>query len=184
MNITTPQELKDKIERNRYAMFTFPMLDVTVRHRKPDLLKLSLKQSLPSVMAEAVIEAYKSFTSGSQDDYKAKVDAKMKNFTADESLLEELSTKGYTLLSELCISHKILDVKESDPDNNLLAWSDIPEQDSIAFVMHLLMLAQESQTADGGETSAQEVETFPSSKRKSKRTVSSDSGEDVRDTSE
>lgn len=166
--ITTADELRNKIESKRYETFTLPTLDVTVKHRKPDLLKLSFNKHLPGALADLVIASYKAVAGGT-DAETLKEQAKNAKVDVDDTFLRELSDKGYTLLSELVISHKILNVEESDPENLLISWNDIPEEDSIAFLMHLLNKAQTAETADGGEISMKEIEDFPDGGRGTKR---------------
>lgn len=175
MNITTGQELRDKIEAKRYDTFTFPILEITIKYRKPDLLKLSLSNALPGAMADAVISAYKEAMSGADmEEYKTKLESKKPE--ADENLVKDIASKGFTLLGQLCVSHKIMDVQESDPDNNLIAFSDIPEEDAIAFLLNLLNKAQNAKTETGGEVSVDEITTFSDSGRVSKRNSVSKNG--------
>ncbi len=174
-NITSAAELREKIQSKRYDTFTFPVLEITVKYRKPDLLKLSFNKSLPGAIADAVIGSYKEAMSGvDPEEYKKRLAANKTE--ADEDLVRDMSTKGYILLSELCTSHKIMDVPESDPENGLIAWSDIPEEDSIAFILNLLNKAQVSTTAQGGEISTEEIIDFPDSPKVPKRDTARKSG--------
>jgi hypothetical protein len=168
-NITNAAQLREKLTK-RYDTFTLPVLDITVKYRRPDLLKLSFDKALPAALADVVIDSYKSIAGGmSESDFKKKVaDTQLK---ADDTFLRELSTKGYDLLSKLVVSHKIMNVEESDPDNLLISWNDIPEEDSIAFLVNLLNKAQTAETQDGGEISYEEVKTFPDGRGKSKRST-------------
>lgn len=171
-NITTGQELRDKIEAKRYDTFTFPVLEITIKYRKPDLLKLSLTNSLPAAMADAVITGYQEVMSGTDPTaYKDKVQDKKVDVSVD--LVKDVSNKSYVLLSELCVSHKILDVPLSDTDNNLIAWCDIPEEDAIAFLVNLINKAQVAQTTSGGEISSGEIVEFPDGKPMPKRNSTS-----------
>jgi hypothetical protein len=168
--ITTADELQSKLDANRYSFFTFPVLDITVKYRNPDLLKLSFNKTLPAAMADVIIGAYKALAGGESEESFAKR-AKEKQITASEEYLQELSTKGYVLLSELVVSHRIADVQQSDTSNNLISWNDIPEEDAIAFVVNLVDKAQEIKTKGGGKTTSSEVETFPDGARSKKRSV-------------
>lgn len=167
MQVTSAAEMQQKIEERRYAYFVLPSLDVTIKYRKPDLLKLSFNNSLPSMMAESVIAAYRANVEGHAESYLTEL--KEKRITADDTLLKELSEKGYELLKELCSSHKILNVPQSDFENNIISWLDIPEEDAIAFLINLLEKAQKIATAQGGEVSADDITTFPDGKRGGKR---------------
>lgn len=176
--VTSGQALRDKIESKRYEYFTFPVLEITVKYRKPDLLKLSFNNSLPAVLADAVIDAYKESVNGTDAaEYREKI--KNKNLEADNDIVKDLRDKGYKLLEDLVTSHRILNVPESDLDNNIISWDDVPENDALAFVFHLMNKAQEVDT-EGGTVSANDIETFPNRQRKSKRNLASASGEAVR----
>lgn len=168
MNITSADELRQKIEEKRYDYFTFPVLDITIKYRKPDLLKLSFNNSLPSALAAIVINSYKEAVGGTDmEEYQKK--HKDQKLEADDDLVKDLDTKGYILLSELAVSHRFLDVEQSDPENNLIAWKDVPEEDAIAFLLNLINKAQVAKTATGGEVSGSDIASFPDSKRVSKR---------------
>lgn len=172
---TAAEELREKIESKRYDTFTLPTLEITVKYRKPDLLKLSYDKALPAALADIVIDSYKSVAAGiDQDVIKKK--AETAKLEADDTFLKELSSKGYNLLSVLVVSHKIMDVAESDPENLLISWQDIPEEDSIAFLIHLLNKAQTGKTAEGGEVSYEEIKEFPDSKRSTKRSTAGKNG--------
>lgn len=173
--ITTADELREKIEAKRYDTFTLPVLEITVKYRKPDLLKLSFDKALPAALADMVIDAYKDIASG-VDEATFRDKASTTKLDADDTFLKELSSKGYVLLSELVVSHKIMDVAESDPDNLLISWHDIPEEDSIAFLVNLLNKAQVGQTKDGGEISYEEVQNFPDGGRGTKRRTAGKNG--------
>lgn len=178
-NVTTAETLAEKIERVQGNYFTLPILDVTIKYRRPDLLKLSLNNELPAVMAAAVIDSYKQAVGGADlQAYQDKI--KDKKIDANEGLLEDLSKKGYDLLKNLCVSHKIWDVEESDPANNLIAWKDVPEEDAMAFLVHLINSIQNIKTNDGGEVTLDDLTTFPDSKRKSQRGNARTHGEAVR----
>lgn len=166
--ITTASELRDKIQSKRYDTFTLPVLDITVQYRKPDLLKLSFDKALPAALADVVIDAYKDIANG-VDEATFKKKAASTKLNTDETFLKELSSKGYVLLSELVTSHKIMDVAESDPDNLLISWRDVPEEDAIAFLVNLLNKAQVGKTQDGGEISYEEIKNFPDSGGVAKR---------------
>lgn len=168
--ISTAADLRQKLESRRYGYFTFPILDITVKYRKPDLIKLSLNNSLPQFLADQVIQAYKAQIEGNGEAFQAEL--AQKKIEVDDALLQQLHDRGYTLLSELCMSHKIMDVRESDPDNNLIAWVDIPEGDAMAFIMHIIQSAQTSQTETGGEVSLEDTITFPDPERGRKRRAS------------
>lgn len=166
-NISTAADLRQKLESRRYGYFTFPILDITIKYRKPDLIKLSLNNSLPQFLAEQVIGAYKAQVEGRAEEFQAGLAER--KIDVDDELLRQLHDKGYNLLSELCISHKIMDVRESDPENNLIAWVDIPEGDAMAFVLNMIQAAQVSQTETGGEVSLEDTVTFPDAERGRKR---------------
>lgn len=179
--ITSVEELRQKIESKRYDYFTFPVLDITVKYRKPDLLKLSLNKSLPLFIADAVIESYKEAVGGTDmAEYQQKKLAE--GIKADDQLVEDLSKKGYELLSSLCESHAIKDVPESDFDTTppLIAWKDVPEEDSIAFLLNLINRAQVGTTKSGGEVASEDVTTFPDGERKPKRSTVRKDGQAVR----
>lgn len=166
MNITPAEEAKRLIEERRYRYFTFPVLGLTVKYRNPDVLKLSLNGSFPAALAEVIIDAYKSQMNGRELE-EAK--AKAATLEANEKLLGELREKGFKLLSELVTSHRILNVPQSDLDNDVIAWDDIPEEDAIAFLMSLINRAQTSTTTEGGEVSSGDIAKFPDGKRVPKR---------------
>lgn len=177
-NITTGQDLAAKIEANRYDFFTFPKLEITVKYRKPDLLKLSINKSLPAAMAAAVIEAYKEAVGGADMAEYAK-QAESKKLEPDDELVSDLSQKGYILLNNLVVSHKIMDVPESDVNAEpvpLISYNDVPEEDSIAFLMHLIQKAQEARTQSGGIVTSEDVTTFSNTKRSTKRRTSGKDG--------
>jgi hypothetical protein len=177
--ITTASELEAKIAGlDNY--FTLPILDVTIKYRRPDLLKLSLNNHLPSVMAAAVIESYKEAVGGA-DLQAYRESLKEKKIEADDKLIGDLSTKGYNLLKDLCVSHKILDVEQSDPANNLISWRDIPEEDAMSFLVHIINSTQKVQTRDGGEMSLEDITDFPEGVRKSKRSNAGANGKAVRE---
>src|SRR6476646_10294294 len=103
---TSLEELKSKIEANRYDYFTLPVLQITVKYRRPDLLKLSISKSLPGAMADAIIRAYKEAVGGANmEEYAATA---KNDITPDDTLLQEIDKKGYLLLSELVVSHKFM----------------------------------------------------------------------------
>jgi hypothetical protein len=180
--ITSGSALREKIEAKRYDYFTFPILDITIKYRKPDLLKLSLNKSLPQAMADAVITAYKEAVGGADMAGYVK-DAANKKLEADDSLIKDMDEKGYLLLQQLCVSHSILNVDESDFDTvpiPLIAWHDIPEEDAIAFLLSLIQRAQTGKTESGGEISAEEITDFPDGERSAKRSTPRTNGKAVR----
>lgn len=168
--ITQASELQAKIEAKRYDHFTFPVLEITIKYRKPDLLKLSFNNQLPAIMADMVIESYREAIDGTDmKAYQEKV--KGKKLKADNDLVKGLGEKGYTLLSELCVSHKIMNVPESDfaaQPLPLISWNDVPEEDAIAFLFNLINRAQVT-TTDGGEISGGEIASFPDGEQVTKR---------------
>lgn len=169
--VTTADVLAQKIEEKRYSYFTFPILEVTIKYRNPDLLKLSLNKTLPTFIADAVIESYKESIGGG--DLEKFQEEKLKNgIDANDEVVQDLSKKGYELLSTLCVSHAILNVPESDLAAQpvpLVAWKDIPEEDSIAFLLALIQRSHVAKTDNGGEVTLNDVTEFPEGKRKSKR---------------
>lgn len=172
--ITSASELAAKIEAKRYDFFTFPVLDITIKYRRPDLLKLSFNKALPTFIADTVIDSYKEAISGTdmREYQKAKAEEGVK---ANEDVIKDLSTKGYNLLTELCVSHTIINGL-SDLDNGVISWNDIPEEDAIAFLMNLINRASVSQTKTGGEVTSEDVINFPDGKRKSKRSSAGTNG--------
>jgi hypothetical protein len=166
MNTTSADELRQRIEEKRYNYFTFPVLNITIKYRRPDLLKLSFNNSLPSALAAVVIEGYKEAVGGTTiEDYQQKMQDK--KIETNDELIKDLGKKGYTLLSELSVSHKFMDVPESDFDASpiaLISWVDVPEEDAIAFLMHIIQRAQVAKNASGGETSNEDVASFPDSR--------------------
>jgi hypothetical protein len=176
--ITSIEEAKRLIGERQYRVFTFPILGITFKYRRPDMLKLSLSGSLPTAMAEVIIDAYKTqMNGGSMEDF-TETHKSLKN--VDEELLKELRGKGYGLLRDLVTSHKMLEVPESDVDNNIISWNDIPEEDAMSFMLHLIDAVQTSATADGGEVSVKEVTNFPNKKQVSKRNTTGKNRESVR----
>lgn len=173
--VTTADVLKQKIQDNRFDLFTLPILEVTIKYRKPDLLKLSLNNSLPTAMADSVVEAYKEALGGTDYEEYQRTAAE-REIKPNKELVEDVSKKGYNLLEKLCVSHKILDVPESDPDNDLIAWDDIPEEDAISFLINVLNKAQTARTKDGGEMSAEDITTFPGKRRSNKRSIPGEGG--------
>lgn len=169
INLPTAAELEAKVLKTRYAYFTLPTLDIQIKYRKPDLLKLSFNHTLPQILADNIIKAYKAQVAG--DDAEAVI-ADAKGLQITDEVVAELAPKGYLLLKELCVSLKILDVPQSDFSNEILAWVDIPENDALAFLMHLIGQAQVSETATGGEVTLEDVNSFPDGKRGSKRRAS------------
>jgi hypothetical protein len=171
------EDLKSKIEANRYDYFTLPVLDITVKYRKPDMLKLSLNNSLPGAMADVIINAYKEAVGGADmEQYKENAKNTIK---PDNNLIQELDKKGYILLSELVVSHKFLDVPESDLDAQpipLISWIDVPEEDAIAFLLNLVNSAQKAKTVNGGEVTSDEVTEFSGRKRRTKRSIVGEDG--------
>lgn len=172
--VTSPEEFQRHVEEKRYSYFSFPVLEITIQYRKPDLLKLAFNKSLPAVMADTVIKAYKAHLSGAAAAYEKEM--KEKTIEASDELVSDLREKGYQLLKELCSSHKILDVPQSDFANNVISWLDIPEEDAIAFLLHLLNSAQVSTTTEGGEMSAKDIQDFPDGKRVPKRHIARKNG--------
>lgn len=170
-------ELKSKIEANRYDFYTLPVLDITIKHRKPDLLKLSYNNDLPASMAATIIDAYKEAVGGTNmEEYMSSASDKI---TSDDNLVKDLSVKGYVLLQKLSVSHRFIDVPESDLEAQpvpLISWNDVPEEDAISFLMHLLQQAQKAKTVDGGEITSEEVSTFPEGKRGANRRPASKNG--------
>ncbi len=161
--ITSIEETKRLLEKN-YNYYTFPVLGITIKHRRPDVLKLAFNQSLPEVMADMVIGAYKAKMEGREPDLPEKLEA-------TDEFLHDLHDKGYVLLSSLCVSHKIMDVPQSDLDNLLISWQDIPEEDAMGFIMHLISSAQTAETSAGGTVSVEEATSFPKPRRSQKRTA-------------
>lgn len=181
-NVTSAEELQAKIEGKMYDYFTFPVLDITIKYRRPDLLKLSFNDSLPNAVASLVIDSYKKNIEGiSPAEYKKSL--KDNKIEADDALVKDLSVKGYKLLATLSVSHRIMDVEESDFSNNVLSWNDVPEEDAIAFIFHIINKAQTAD-APGGETSNEDVINFPDGKRRAKRNLASASVQDVRESAE
>jgi hypothetical protein len=164
MQTTPASELADKIEQKRYDTFTFPILDITIKYRKPDLLKLSFNNSLPSALAAVVVNGYKEAVGGADlNEYKEQL--KDTKIDVNDALIKDIGTKGYQLLKELSVSHKFLDVPESDFNSvpiPIIAWVDVPEEDAIAFLLNLISRGQVAQTATGGEISMEDVTSFPS----------------------
>lgn len=174
---TSASEAIRLIEERRYSYFTFPTLQITIKYRNPDMLKLAMNKQLPLAMADIIIDAYKTqLAGGNVDDLQEK----HKNFEMDDQFLAEVREKGYNILSELCTSFTILDVKQSDPESGVLAWKDIPEQDAMAFLSHLMLQLQRTALAEGGETTSDEVASFPDGTRLPKRNSARKSGKDVR----
>lgn len=161
-NVTSASDFEARVEAKRYSYFTLPVLEVSVKYRKPDVLKLALTHSLPTAISDQVIKVYKAGMDGNVDSVRSEVE-NTKIF-ADDNFLTEIRDKGYILLKELCVSHKILDVPQSDFSNDVVSWNDIPEEDAIAFLMHLINQANTSTTVEGGEVSKEDIETFPNSK--------------------
>lgn len=180
--ITQGSALREKIESRRYDTFTFPILDITIKYRKPDLLKLSLNKSLPLAMASAIISAYKEAVGGADMEEYAKEAANQK-FNADDAMIKDLSEKGYTLLQELSESHVFLDVQQSDFEAQpkaVIAWKDVPEEDAIAFLLNLIQKAQVGKTKSGGEVSAEDITSFSDGKRSAKRSTTRSNGQAIR----
>lgn len=177
-NLTSLADIAAQVEAKRYNEFTFPVLGITIKYRKPDVLQLALNKSLPGVMADAVIKAYKANFEGRGEEFQAEM--KAEKISADDKLLTELRQSGYTLLGTLCDNLKIMDVPKSDVENSVLCWNDIPEEDAIAFVLTLINRANTSATNTGGEVSGEEIVTFPDNKRVPKRNSARKNGQDVR----
>lgn len=176
---TSNEAFKQRIQETMRYYFTFPILGVQIEYRRPDLLKLSYNNYLPSAIAVSVIDAYKEAIGGTDmEEYQAKI-ANQKHEANDE-LVKDLSAKGYVLLSELCISQRIMDVPQSDLDNGVVSWNDIPEEDAMAFLMHVVKSAQVARTKSGGEVSAEDITTFPDEGRVTKRNTSRANGKAVR----
>lgn len=180
--VTSAEEIQRKIEEKRYSYFTFPVLEITIKYRKPDLLKLSFNKSLPAVMAGQIIDAYKQSANGvDMNAYRDKVlDKKLE---ADDDLVKDLGQKGYNLLKELCVSHKVLDVPQSDFVNEVIAWVDIPEEDAIAFLLNLINASQTTETQYGGEISEAEITSFPEGEQVPKRDIAGKGRKNVRQVS-
>lgn len=169
-NVTNFEEAKRLLNQNRFLTFTLPTLQITIEYRKPDLVKLAMRKALPSFMADAVLKAYKAQLAG-----REVTEDNLPNFE-DDNVVTEIHEKGYTLLSELTTSLIIKDVPNSDLDNGLLAFIDIPEVDAMAFLIHLI---QEART-QGGEVSYEETIDFPDGEQSGKRSSSRKNGKDVR----
>lgn len=165
--ITDKEIAKENLAKLR-EYFTFPTLNITIQYRRPDILKLSYNNALPTLMADAVIKSYKAKVEGRTEENAFDTT----NFEATPEFLIELREKGYVLLEKQCTSHKILKVPESDIDNDVISWDDIPEEDAMAFLMHVINRTEVTNTS-GGEVSVKEVTSFPDSKRKSKRGTTS-----------
>lgn len=177
-SVTSGAALAERLKSTK-LLFTLPVLDITIQYRKPDFLKLSFNKSLPEGLAAQIIEVYRAQVKGEGDQYTK--DMQNKPLDIDDQFLKDLREKGYTLLKELCTSHKILDVPQSDPDNDVISWTDIPEQDAISFLLHLIESAQTAKTKAGGEISQAEVADFPDGKPVRKRNTARAHGKDVRE---
>ncbi len=94
-------------------------------------------------------------------------------------MLVDLTQKGYNLLTELCISHTILD-GQSDFENNVISWKDIPEEDALAFLLSLIQKVQTTYTKKGGEVTSTDVTDFPDGERITKRSSSRKNGKAIR----
>jgi hypothetical protein len=176
--ITPAADLAAKIEAKRYDYFTFPILEITIKYRKPDILKLALNKALPAVMASAVIRAYKANVEGRTKEVQAELASE--KVEATDEFLGQLEDRGYLLLKELCVSHKILDVPQSDFENSVISWTDIPEEDAMAFLLNLIKKAQNAANAQGGEMSGEDIVEFPDGGRSTKRSSTSKNGKNVR----
>jgi len=178
--ITPASELQAKIEAKRYDYYTLPILEVTIKYRKPDLLKLSFNKQLPSLMADMVIKSYREAIDGA-DMKQYQEDLQKHKIAADDALVKSLGEKSYQLLSELVVSHKFLDVPESDFNAEpvpLISWNDVPEQDAIAFLFNLLNV-QEVNTVEGA-ISSEEIATFPSGEQGAERDLASKGRKSIR----
>ena len=164
--ITSKEETRRLIEERRYKYFTFPELGLTVQYRKPDMLQLALNNSLPATLADIVIESYKLQMKGADTTELQKRGA---NLELDNELLTQLRGKSFEMLTNLVTSHRILNVPESDIDNDVISWKDVPEVDAMGFLMHVIYTAQTSETEGGGEVQMKDLETFPNGKQVSKR---------------
>lgn len=175
--LTSIEQAKRLIEERRYKYFTLPSLGLTIQYREPDMLQLALNNSLPALLADLVIEAYKiQMKGGSLDDVKKRdADVEITN-----EILGELRGKSYDIMASLCVSFKILNVPETDLDSGVISWKDIPETDAMAFLLHIINMAQNSATEGGGEVSMNDLKTFPDGKQVSKRTSSRKNRSDVR----
>lgn len=178
--VTSPEDFLNNIEETMYDYFTFPILKSTIKYRRPDMLKLAFNNSLPAAMASAIIKAYKEAIGGADMENYADEATKDK-IKPDEDLVKDLSEKGYVLLKELCVTYKILNVPQSDVTQGVVSWSDIPEEDAMAFLLNLIQKAQIAHTKTGGEVSTGDIETFPVSKRRSKRAIAGTDGEVIRE---
>lgn len=167
--ISSAAEIAAKVEAKRYGFFTLPVLDITIKYRKPDPLKLALNGQLPSMLADQVIKAYKSNIEGTQDQYKKELESV--TFEADNNTLKELTEGGYKLFSDLCVSHVILDCDKSDFASEVISWKDIPEEDALAFMFYILNSSNTAETGNGGEVSSIDIATFPDGKRRKKRST-------------
>jgi len=186
LQATPASELQAKIEAKRYNYYTLPILDVTVKYRKPDLLKLSFNKQLPSFLADLVIKSYKEAIDGA-DMQAYQESLKKQKIGVDEELIKTLGPKGYALMSDLIVSHKVMDVPESDFSATpvpLISWVDIPEEDAIAFLFNLINTSQGTIETEGGEVTFEEVATFPSGEQVTERDISSKSRKPVRKVSE
>src|SRR5690606_27387451 len=137
-------DLQARIAEKNYLTFTFPVLNITVQHRRPNLLSLSIDGSLPAALADAVIKAYKGTFNGEN---LTELQQKMaEQNQIDEKAIADFRNKGYKLLTELVVSPKIMDVPESDFSTNppLVSWKDIPEEDALAFVMHIFQVGNKT----------------------------------------
>lgn len=164
--ITSFDEAKRLIQAKRYSEFTFPTLEISFEYRKPDILKLAYNGHLPAQMAEAVIRAYKLRLSGGDT---TQFEKELADTEVSDELLKELTEKGYLLLKDLGVTYKFLNVGQSDIDNGIFAWADVPENDAIAFLLHLLNDARNAEVEDGGEMSEDDITSFPDAKRGRKR---------------
>src|SRR5690606_11125453 len=89
----------------------------------------------------------------------------------DEKAIADFRNKGYKLLTELVVSPKIMDVPESDFSTNppLVSWKDIPEEDALAFVMHIFQVGNKTTEDAGGEMSSADILPFSDEKQMSER---------------
>lgn len=146
---------------NKISEFTFvlPTLQEEIRYRKLDVIESSVNGQMPNYIATRVLEVMKNGLDGSTE-----ADGELPKATTDD--VKQILIKATEVLGKVIVEPK-LDMEDI---------VRIPSEDRIAWFLDAIGRSHTSETAHGGEVTANDVANFPEirgGRRNAKRSLNS-----------
>lgn len=158
MNNDILNDFLSALEEVNIRTFTLPILQKEIKYNKLDVIDSSINESIPSFLANRVLETMKSsFTSG-------QVQADLPKPTNQD--MKDLLVRATEKLHELLIEPKL----------GMEHVVKIPAEDRLAWFVHAMAESQQMEKQGGGVRDAEEVANFPDkagNKRSTKRATNS-----------